>query len=309
MHYDKINRLIKILDRIILGKQNQIQLSLACVLARGHLLLEDLPGMGKTTLAHALAIVLGLSYQRIQFTSDLLPGDIIGAEIFDPQTQSFSLHKGPIFTEALLADEINRTTPKSQSALLEAMAEKQVSIARNTYSLPEHFFVIATQNPNTSGSGTYPLPDSQLDRFLMSLSLGYPSIDTEMRLLKGENISHKIKLLKPILTHEELTEIQNHIQKITVSDAVLDYILRVVEATRTEQQFKVGLSPRGSLAMLSAARSFAYLQERQYVTIDDVKAIMPSVCSHRLRDGSHITGQAAHHLTHWLLDNIPVMVT
>ncbi len=307
MHFEKIQKIAALLNKIVLGKQNQIHLSLSCILAQGHLLLEDLPGMGKTTLAHALAISLGLGYQRIQFTSDLLPGDILGGEIFNPETQQFTLHQGPIFTEVLLADEINRATPKSQSALLEAMAEKQVSIGRKSYRLPEHFFVIATQNPNTTGSGTYPLPDSQLDRFLMNLSLGYPSFETEMRLLKGENIARKIRLLKPIITKEELSEIQNFISEIPVSDTVLEYILRVVETTRTNSQFSVGLSPRGSMAMLMASRAYAYLHHRKYVTIDDVKAILPAVCAHRLRDGRNVSSESAQNLCQWLLTNVSAL--
>lgn len=302
--HNKILKIKTILNNIILGKEEQVTLSLACLLARGHLLLEDLPGMGKTTLAHSLAKVLGLSYQRIQFTSDLLPGDIIGGEIFDAESKKFILHHGPIFTEVLLADEINRTTPKSQSALLEAMEEKQVSIGRKTYRLPEHFFVIATQNPNTSGSGTYPLPDSQMDRFLMSISLGYPSADAEMRILKGETNRGKIANLPALMTKEELTAMQRAVDQVHASDALLSYILRIVEATRSEERFTTGISPRGSVALLKAAKAYAFIAGREYIIPEDVKAVLPSVVEHRLRQ----IGQQASNsreLVYWLLQNIP----
>ena len=294
------------LNSVILGKEEQVTLSLACLLAKGHLLLEDLPGMGKTTLAHSLAKVLGLSYQRIQFTSDLLPGDIIGGEIFDADSKKFLLHRGPIFTEVLLADEINRTTPKSQSALLEAMEERQVSIGRKTYPLPEHFFVIATQNPNTSGSGTYPLPDSQMDRFLMAISLGYPSADAELKILKGETNRDRITNLPAMLTKEELAQMQVMVNQVHASDALLAYILRIVEATRSEEKFTVGISPRGSLALLKGAKAYAFISGRDYIIPEDIKAVLPSVLEHRLRQ----MGQQANHsrdLAYWLLHNVPAI--
>lgn len=302
--HNKILRIRTILNQIILGKEEQVTLSLACLLAKGHLLLEDLPGMGKTTLAHSLAKVLGLAYQRIQFTSDLLPGDIIGGEIFDAENKKFLLHRGPIFTEVLLADEINRTTPKSQSALLEAMEERQVSIGRKTYALPENFFVIATQNPNTSGSGTYPLPDSQMDRFLMSISLGYPSSDAELKILKGETNRAKIAQLPALLTKEELNLMHKAVDAVHASDALLGYILRLVEATRSEARFTTGISPRGSVALLKAAKAYAFIMGRDYIIPEDVKAVLPSVMEHRLR---HIGQQANHSkdAVHWLLHNIP----
>lgn len=304
--HNKILKIKAVLNSVILGKEEQVTLSLACLLAKGHLLLEDLPGMGKTTLAHSLAKVLGLAYQRIQFTSDLLPGDIIGGEIFDVESKKFLLHHGPIFTEVLLADEINRTTPKSQSALLEAMEERQVSIGRKTYRLPEHFFVIATQNPNTSGSGTYPLPDSQMDRFLMAISLGYPSVDAELKILKGETNRDKIANLPAMLTKEELKQMQNVVDKVHASDALLAYILRIIEATRSEEKFTVGISPRGSLALLKGAKAYAFISGRDYIIPEDIKAVLPSVLEHRLRQ----MGQQANHsrdLAHWLLQNVPAI--
>ncbi|GAA5097247.1 AAA family ATPase [Wohlfahrtiimonas larvae] len=304
--HNKILKIKAVLNNVLLGKEEQVALSLACLLAKGHLLLEDLPGMGKTTLAHSLAKVLGLSYQRIQFTSDLLPGDIIGGEIFDAESKKFLLHHGPIFTEILLADEINRTTPKSQSALLEAMEERQVSIGRKTYRLPEHFFVIATQNPNTSGSGTYPLPDSQMDRFLMSVSLGYPSVDAELKILKGETNRDKIINLPAMLTKEELTLMQKMVDKVHASDALLTYILRIVEATRSEEKFTVGISPRGSLALLKGAKAYAFISGRDYIIPEDIKAVLPNVLEHRLRQ----MGQQANHsrdLVYWLLQNVPAI--
>lgn len=304
--HNKILKIRTVLNSIILGKDEQVTLSLACLLAKGHLLLEDLPGMGKTTLAHSLAKVLGLSYQRIQFTSDLLPGDIIGGEIFDAESKKFLLYKGPIFTEVLLADEINRTTPKSQSALLEAMEERQVSMGRKTYLLPEHFFVIATQNPNTSGSGTYPLPDSQMDRFLMAVSLGYPSIDAELKILKGETNREKINKLSAMITKEELTLMQKAVDAIHASDALLTYILRIVEATRSEERFSVGISPRGSVALLKGAKAYAYIAGRDYIVPEDVKAVLPSVLEHRLRQMGQQAGNSRD-LAYWLLQNIPAI--
>ncbi len=305
MSTKKIENIITVLNKIILGKDQQIRLSLACVLARGHLLLEDLPGMGKTTLAHGLSKLLGMKYQRIQFTSDLLPGDIIGGEVYDAKEQKFMLHRGPIFTELLLADEINRTTPKSQSALLEAMEERQVSIGRASYRLPESFFVIATQNPNTSGSGTYPLPDSQLDRFLMRISLGYPSMEAELSILKGDDTRSMINKLPAYLTQEELLSMQKKVSEIHVSDALYQYILRIIEATRSESRFSIGISPRGSIALLSASKAFAFVSGRDYVTPEDVKAVLPSVLGHRLHDslGQNSRGE----LTHWLLEHIPAI--
>lgn len=278
---------LKAVDEILLGKDRQVRLALACLLARGHLLIEDLPGMGKTTLSHALARVLGLSFQRIQFTSDLLPGDILGTSVFDKDSGQFVFHPGPIFAELVLADEINRATPKSQSALLEAMEEGQVTIEGATRPLPEPFFVIATQNPASQG-GTFSLPESQLDRFLMRLSLGYPGRAAERSLLLGEARRDLLPRLEPLLDHAALAAFQAEVPKIRASDALVDYVLRLVEATRTQPAFALGLSPRGSLALLAAARAWALLAGRDYVIPEDVQAVLPAVAGHRLRDQAEI---------------------
>ena len=280
---------LKAVDEILLGKDRQVRLALACLLARGHLLIEDLPGMGKTTLSHALARVLGLSFQRIQFTSDLLPGDILGTSVFDKDSGQFVFHPGPIFAELVLADEINRATPKSQSALLEAMEEGQVTIEGATRPLPEPFFVIATQNPASQG-GTFSLPESQLDRFLMRLSLGYPGRAAERSLLLGEARRDLLPRLEPLLDHAALAAFQAEVPKVRASDALVDYVLRLVEATRTQPAFALGLSPRGSLALLAAARAWALLAGRDYVIPEDVQAVLPAVAGHRLRDQADPTG-------------------
>lgn len=295
---------INLLEEVLLGKRREIKLSLACLLARGHLLLEDLPGMGKTTLSHALAKVLGLTYQRIQFTSDLLPGDILGGEVFNPHTQEFTLHKGPIFTEVLLADEINRTTPKSQSALLEAMEERQVTIGNHSYDLPESFFVIATQNPVSYAAGTYPLPDSQLDRFLMRISLGYPSFEAEKSILKGENRAAS-SALPERFSREALQAAQAAVATIHASDEIIHYILNIAQYTRTHSEFSIGLSPRGTQALLGASRAYAYLSGRDYVIPEDVKMVMPSVCTHRLRD-QHRSGEE-HRLVERILTDVNIL--
>ncbi len=294
------------INAVLLGKDAQVRLALACLLARGHLLLEDLPGMGKTTLSHALARVMGLSFQRIQFTSDLLPGDILGTSVFDKDTSRFVFHPGPIFAELVLADEINRATPKSQSALLEAMEEGQVTIEGATRPLPEPFFVIATQNPVSSG-GTFTLPESQLDRFLMRLSLGYPAKAAEKALLLGETRRDLLPRLDSILDHAGLAAVQQTVAAVRVSDALADYVLRIAEATRTQPQFAWGLSPRGSLALLAAARAWAYLDERDYVIPEDVQAVLPAVVGHRLRERADPTGHGGGALVQWLLREVPAL--
>ncbi|MBG4259885.1 AAA family ATPase [Pseudomonas aeruginosa] len=297
---------LKAVDEILLGKDRQVRLALACLLARGHLLIEDLPGMGKTTLSHALARVLGLSFQRIQFTSDLLPGDILGTSVFDKDSGQFVFHPGPIFAELVLADEINRATPKSQSALLEAMEEGQVTIEGATRPLPEPFFVIATQNPASQG-GTFSLPESQLDRFLMRLSLGYPGRAAERSLLLGEARRDLLPRLEPLLDHAALAAFQAEVPKVRASDALVDYVLRLVEATRTQPAFALGLSPRGSLALLAAARAWALLAGRDYVIPDDVQAVLPAVAGHRLRDQADPTGHGGGALVQWLLREVPAL--
>ncbi len=297
---------LKAVDEILLGKDRQVRLALACLLARGHLLIEDLPGMGKTTLSHALARVLGLSFQRIQFTSDLLPGDILGTSVFDKDSGQFVYHPGPIFAELVLADEINRATPKSQSALLEAMEEGQVTIEGATRPLPEPFFVIATQNPASQG-GTFSLPESQLDRFLMRLSLGYPGRAAERSLLLGEARRDLLPRLEPLLDHAALAAFQAEVPKVRASDALVDYVLRLVEATRTQPAFALGLSPRGSLALLAAARAWALLAGRDYVIPEDVQAVLPAVAGHRLRDQADPTGHGGGALVQWLLREVPAL--
>lgn len=302
----KLDAVLQAVNEILLGKEPQVRLALTCLLARGHLLIEDLPGMGKTTLSQALARILGLSYQRIQFTSDLLPGDILGTSVFDKNSGQFTFHPGPIFAELVLADEINRATPKSQSALLEAMEEGQVTIEGATRPLPEPFFVIATQNPVSSG-GTFALPESQLDRFLMRLSLGYPAKAAEKALLLGETRRELLPRLQPLLNHAELAAIQALIPQVRASDALVDYVLRLVEATRSEPQFAWGLSPRASLALLAAARAWAFLANRDYVIPEDVQAVLPSVVGHRLRERADPSGHGGGSLVQWLLREVPAV--
>ncbi|GAA60391.1 MoxR-like ATPase [Pseudoalteromonas sp. BSi20652] len=248
--------------------------------SEGHLLIEDLPGMGKTTLSHALAAVLGLSYQRIQFTSDLLPADILGTNIFNSNEHSFTFHKGPIFSQVVLADEINRAGPKTQSALLEAMEEQQVTVDGKKYTLPNPFFVIATQNPLYQ-SGTYPLPESQLDRFLMRISLGFPPKEAEKRLILNMQ-KRDYSQLPQRINQQELTAIQTQISKITLSSPVVDYIIELVNYTRTSNAFAASLSPRASMALAKAARSWAFIDGRDFVMPEDVQAVFASVCQHRL---------------------------
>ncbi|MCC2616006.1 MoxR family ATPase [Aestuariibacter halophilus] len=265
----------------LLGKEQHIKLAISCLLANGHLLIEDLPGMGKTTLSNALANVLGLDFSRIQFTSDLLPADMLGLNIFDSQTQTFRFHPGPIFSQVVLADEINRASPKTQSALLEAMEEKQVSLDGHTHTLPSPFFVIGTQNP-LHQSGTYPLPESQLDRFLMRIQIGYPDWKAEKQMLldpQGE-----LAPLAAVMTLDELIDLQRQVNQVHASDAILDYVLRLVTYSRESDQFPNPLSPRASKALLQASRSWALIAGRDHVLPEDVQAILPAVAEHRLRN-------------------------
>lgn len=302
----RLDACLDAINQVLLGKEVQVRLALTCLLARGHLLIEDLPGMGKTTLSHTLAKVLGLSFQRIQFTSDLLPGDILGTSVFDKDTGQFVFHPGPVFAELVLADEINRATPKSQSALLEAMEEGQVTIEGATRPLPDPFFVIATQNPVSQG-GTFALPESQLDRFLMRLSLGYPARAAEKALLLGEARRDLLPRLEAVLDHAALAALQDEVPRVRASDALVDYVLRLVEATRTRPQFALGLSPRGSLALLGAARAWALLAGRDYVIPEDVQAVLPSVAGHRLRERADPTGHGGGTLVQWLLREVPAL--
>lgn len=269
------------LNHIILGKQNATKLALSTLLARGHLLIEDLPGMGKTTLSHTLASTLGLSYQRIQFTSDLLPSDLLGVNIFDKNTGSFEFHPGPVFSQVVLADEINRASPKTQSALLEAMEEGQVTIEGNTRPLPSPFFVIATQNP-TEQAGTFPLPESQLDRFMMRISLGYPDANAEKQLLKGQDRRALIEQLNALLNADTLIKIQALVSKVKASDSIIDYVYRLVDYSRQQGEYSHGLSPRAALSLMNAARAWALIEGRQHLLPDDIQAVFPYVCEHRV---------------------------
>ena len=269
------------LNTLILGKSRPIRLALACLIAGGHLLIEDLPGVGKTTLAHGLARVLGLHYRRVQFTSDLLPADILGGNIFDRQTSAFRFVAGPVFSQVLLADEINRASPKVQSALLEAMEERQVTLDGETHRLPQPFFVIATQNPKEQ-LGTFPLPESQLDRFLMRISLGFPPLEAELSLLMGEDRRQLLAGMAPAMSAADLQQLQAQVQQVKVSQALAEYVLELAEATRRSDRFAAGLSPRAGLALLSAARAWALLEGRSHVLPEDVKAVFPSVAGHRL---------------------------
>jgi len=270
------------IGQIILGKEQQIRLALACLLARGHLLIEDMPGVGKTTLAHVLAQSLGLNFNRIQFTSDLLPADILGISVFERTSGTFKFHPGPIFAQLILADEINRATPKTQSALLEAMEERQVTLEGETRALPEPFFVIATQNPAYQ-IGTFPLPESQLDRFLMRIELGYPEPQAERALLQGSDRRDMIAHLKPCLAEGQLAAMQTQVAALHASDALVDYVQALLAHSRLSPEFDCGLSPRAGLAILRAAKAWALMDGRDFVLPEDVQTILPAVAGHRLR--------------------------
>jgi MoxR-like ATPase len=293
------------LGEIILGKENQLRLCLACLLARGHLLIEDIPGVGKTTLAHALARTLGLSYQRIQFTSDLLPADIIGVSVFEPENGQFRFHRGPVFAQLVLADEVNRATPKAQSALLEAMEEHQVTADGQTYPLSEPFFVIATQNPLYQ-VGTFPLPESQLDRFLMRVELGYPEAALERQLLLGRDRRDLLTVLEPALTPQQLLRLQGEVPRVHASEALLDYVQAIASYTRQSADFEAGLSPRAVIALLRAAQAWALMHGHPGVLPEDVQAVLPPVAGHRLapRDESRFRGAAQ--VGQHVLEAVPV---
>ena len=279
---------IEQVNQVVFGKRAQIDLSFACLLAGGHLLIEDVPGVGKTTLAHAMAQSLGLSYQRIQFTSDLLPSDILGVSIFDRDSGEFRFHPGPIFAQLVLADEINRATPKTQSALLEAMAEQQVTADGASRPLPQPFLVVATQNP-VDLAGTFPLPDSQLDRFLMRLSLGYPDADAERQMLAASDRRELLTQLGARLDTAQVLDLRRRVGQVTTSAALIDYVQRLLAATRQHGQIRVGLSPRAGLALLAAARAVAFLSGRGFVLPEDVQAVFASVAAHRLVPAAEAT--------------------
>lgn len=280
--HDKLHHLIDSAGRIILGKETQLRLALCCILARGHLLIEDIPGVGKTTLSHTLARLLGLHFQRIQFTSDLLPADILGTNVFDARNQSFNFHPGPIFNQMILADEINRSTPKAQSALLEAMEEHQVTVDGETHPLPRPFFVVATQNPNDH-IGTFHLPESQLDRFLMRIELGYPNPKAERSLLQGKDRHLLIESLPVCLPPEDLQKAQSMVAEIHCSEALLDYLQAILDFSRNAPEYQLGLSPRAGLALLSASKAWAFLDRRDSVLPEDLQKVLAVVAAHRLR--------------------------
>jgi len=305
--YTKLHAVARQVSQIIVGKDLQVRQALTCLLAGGHLLLEDVPGVGKTTLSHALAQSLGLQFNRIQFTSDLLPADVSGISIYEREKNGFVFHPGPIFTQVLLADEINRATPKTQSGLLEAMEERQVSADGVTRALPVPFFVIATQNP-THQIGTFPLPESQLDRFLMCLSLGYPDAQAERALLMGDDRRAMLKELQPAMRPAELAEAQQGLRQIHTSPALIDYVQALAQASRQNGSFAEGLSPRAALALLQAARAWAALEGRNHVMPEDVQAMLIPVCAHRLRPvkSAHGVALASRDLVLQLQKSVPV---
>ncbi len=278
---DALTAAVAALDDIILGKPRQLRLCVACLLARGHLLIEDVPGVGKTTLAHALALVFGLGWNRVQFTSDLLPADIIGVSVFDRVSQQFEFRKGPVFTQLLLADEVNRASPRTQSALLEAMEERQVSADGQTYVLPEPFFVVATQNP-TEQLGTFALPESQLDRFLMRVELGYPDAEHERELLRGGERRDRLASLQACLDSVRVCELQQRVRRVHVADLLLDYVQRLIQRSREHPDLKLGLSPRAGQGLVRAAQAWSLLQRRSAVMPEDVQAVFPAITTHRL---------------------------
>lgn len=294
----EIKHIIDGIGNIILGKGREVRLVITCLLAGGHLLIEDIPGMGKTTLAHAIAKTMDLDYSRIQFTSDLLPADVVGVSVFNMEHKSFQFHQGPVFAQMVLADELNRATPRTQSALLEAMEERQVSVDGETYQLPDPFFVIATQNQRHH-VGTFPLPESQLDRFLMRIHLGYPDFKAERELLTGRSRGELLRQTRPLITVERLKELQESVRNVFVSEAILDYIQDLLGRSRNNSQQYLGLSPRAGIALLQASKAWALTEGREMVLPEDVQAVAGSVLEHRLDPEGRITGseyRASRHL-------------
>ncbi len=301
-----VSALISEIGKVVHGKEQQVKMALACLFSQGHLLIEDQPGMGKTTLAQSLAKVLGLEYARVQFTSDLLPADIIGVSVFDQTHTRFDFHPGPIFTQLLLADEINRTSPKTQSALLEAMEERQVTSDGETRALPNPFFVIATQNPS-SQDGTFPLPESQLDRFLMRISLGYPDAEVERAMLAGEDPRAKMDGLTCKIKPEQMQQFMVESQKVQAAPAILDYIQRLIAYTRTSADFAFGISTRGALSLMRCARTWAFMHGRSHIVPEDIQLLLPAVVGHRVRDTADYTGQSGLALIERALENVEVV--
>ncbi len=299
-----MQNLLNQIDSVIVGKQGAIRLAVTCLLANGHLLIEDVPGVGKTTLAHALAKSLGLSFNRVQFTADLMPSDLTGVSIYDRAREEWIYHAGPLFTQVLLADEINRASPKTQSALLEAMEEKQVTAEGQTRALPAPFFVLATQNPREQ-AGTNALPESQMDRFLMRLSLGYPDAASERQLLTGLDSRRAIEAMPAVMSALQLADAQQAVMRVHASDALLDYVQRIVAASRAGQWFAQGISPRAAISLLRAAKAFAHLAGRDYASPDDVKAVAAPVMAHRLADLSNATRATEQQLAA-MLASIPL---
>jgi MoxR-like ATPase len=296
---------IEQLNTVVLGKDREIRLSVACLLARGHLLIEDIPGVGKTTLAHALSRVLGLTYQRVQFTSDLLPADVIGVSVYDRGSGSFQFHRGPVFAQLVLADEVNRATPKAQSALLEAMEERQVTVDGVSHPLPEPFFVVATQNPSYQ-VGTFPLPESQLDRFLMRIELGYPAASHERALLRGRDRRDLLAGLPSVLSPEVIVPLQRQITSLHASDALVDYVQAVVRASRDGSEFLAGLSTRAAISLLRAAQAWAFLHGHAGVLPEDLQSVLPAVVGHRLRPREATDRRGPAELARALLEAVPI---
>lgn len=299
-----LDRTIMAIGEIVVGKEKQIKLALSCLLANGHLLIEDQPGVGKTTLVHVLAQVLGLDFQRIQFTSDLMPADILGVSIYDADNKQFHFHPGPIFTQLVLADEVNRATPKTQSALLEVMEERQITADGETFKVPEPFFVVATQNPRQQ-IGTFSLPESQLDRFLMRIEMGYPDRDSERKLLEGADRRKMFESLQPVINHQQLAQLQELARAVATSPALITYVQDLLDASRSNNRFSTGLSPRAGLALLAASRAWALIAGRKMVLPEDVQAVAPSVMGHRLMGQGDLAGPSDA-AVRALIESVPI---
>jgi MoxR-like ATPase len=307
MHSENLKRIIDNMEKVIVGKTETVKLLIVGLLTNGHILIEDVPGLGKTMLALALAKSISADFKRIQFTPDLLPSDVTGGLIFNPQTRNFDLKKGPVFTNILLADEINRTTPRTQSALLECMQEYKVSLDGQTFTLPQPFMVVATQNP-IEYQGTYPLPEAQIDRFLMKINIGYLNVEEEVRVISEQKIQHPIESLQPVLSLEDVLRLQEEVKKIDVSAHILKYIVNLVSSTRKKEEVKLGASPRASIALMKASCAWALLEGRDYAVPDDVFNLLPWVLKHRLilQPKALIAGKTPEHIISELLRNTPI---